>query len=39
MINPQGMDGLFWGKNHEDNNDWAERLIMVSEMRDLNVEK
>jgi hypothetical protein len=24
MTNPQGMDELFWGRDHEDVNDWAE---------------
>jgi hypothetical protein len=39
MTNPQGMDELFWGKDHEDVNDWAERLTMVAEVRDLNDDK
>jgi hypothetical protein len=39
MTSPQGMDELFWGKNHYDGNDWAERLIMAAEVRDLNVDK
>jgi hypothetical protein len=33
------MDELFWGRDHEDVNDWAERLTMAAEMRDLNVDK
>jgi hypothetical protein len=33
------MDELFWGKDHEDVNDWAERLTMVAEVRDLNDDK
>jgi len=36
MISPQGMDELFWGCDREDVNDWAERLNMVAEVRDLN---
>jgi len=39
MTNPQGMDELFWGRDHEDVNDWAERLTMAAEVRDLNAEK
>jgi hypothetical protein len=39
MISPQGMDELFWGKDHEDVNDWAKRLTMVAEVRDLNDDK
>ncbi len=39
MISPQGMDELFWGRDHEDVNDWAERLTMVTEVRDLNADK
>ncbi len=39
MTSPQGMDELFWGQDHEDVNDWAERLTMVVEVRDLNVDK
>jgi hypothetical protein len=39
MISPQGMDELFWGKDHEDVNDWVERLIMVIEVKDLNDDK
>jgi hypothetical protein len=33
------MDELFWGRDHEDVNDWAERLMMVAEVRDLTVDK
>jgi hypothetical protein len=29
------MDELFWGRNHEDVNDWVERLIMEAKVRDL----
>jgi len=33
------MDELFWGRDHEDVNDWAERLTMVAEVCDLNANK
>jgi hypothetical protein len=33
------MDELFWGRDHEDVNDWAERLTMVAEVRDLTANK
>jgi hypothetical protein len=33
------MDELFWGRDHEDVNDWAEWLTMVIEDRDLNANK
>jgi hypothetical protein len=33
------MDELFWGRDHEDVNDWAERLTMAAEVRDLIVDK
>jgi hypothetical protein len=33
------MDELFWGREHEDVNDWAERLTMAAEVRDLNDDK
>jgi len=33
------MDELFWGRDHEDVSDWAERLCMVAEVRDLNADK
>ncbi len=39
MTSLQGMDELFWGKDHDDVNDWAECLTMVAEVKDLNVDK
>jgi hypothetical protein len=39
MISPQGTDELFWGKDHEDVNDWVEHLIMATEVIDLNDDK
>ncbi len=33
------MDELFWGRDHEDVNNWAERLTMAAEVRDLIVDK
>jgi hypothetical protein len=33
------MDELFWGRDHEDVNDWAERLTMAAEVRNLNANK
>jgi hypothetical protein len=39
MTNPQGMDELFWGRDHENMNDWAEQLTMVAKVTDLNVDK
>ncbi len=39
MTSPQGMDELFWGRDHEDVNDWAERLTMAVEVRDPNADK
>jgi hypothetical protein len=39
MTNPQGMDELFWGMDHMDVNDWAERLTMATKIRDLNDDK
>ncbi len=39
MTSPQGMDELFWGRDHEDVGDWAERLSMAAEVRDLNADK
>jgi hypothetical protein len=33
------MDELFWGRDHEDVVDRAERLSMAAEVRDLNVDK
>ncbi len=39
MTSPRGMDELFWGRNHEDVNDWAERLTMANEVKVLNDDK
>ncbi|CAM6040901.1 unnamed protein product [Sphagnum compactum] len=39
MTSPQGMDELFWGQEHEDVSDWAERLTMAAEVRDFNADK
>jgi outer membrane receptor for ferric coprogen and ferric-rhodotorulic acid len=39
MTSSQGMDELFWGLDHEYVNDWAQRLTMVAEVQDLNVDK
>ncbi len=39
MTSPQGMDALFWGRDHEDVNNWAEKLTMAAEVRDLNADK
>jgi len=39
MTSLQGMDELFWGRDHEDVNDWAEQLTMAVEVRDLNGDK
>jgi len=39
MTSPQGMDELFWGRNHEDVNDWAEWFTMAAEVHDLNANK
>jgi hypothetical protein len=33
------MDELFWGCDHEDISDWAERLSMATEVRNLNADK
>jgi hypothetical protein len=33
------MDDLFWGREYEDVTDWAERLTMVAEVRDLTPDK
>jgi hypothetical protein len=33
------MAKLFWGRDHEDAVDWAERLSMAAEVRDLNADK
>jgi hypothetical protein len=39
MTSPQGMNELFWGRDHENMNDWVEQLTMVAKVRDLNVDK
>jgi hypothetical protein len=39
MTSPQGMDELFRGRDHEDVNDWAERVSMAVKVRDLNADK
>jgi hypothetical protein len=39
MISSQGMDELFWGREHKDVMDWAERLTMAVEVQDLNADK
>ncbi len=39
MTSPQGMDELFWGRDHEDVKDGAERLTMAAKVRDLNADK
>ncbi|CAM6060008.1 unnamed protein product [Sphagnum tenellum] len=39
MTSPQGLDELFWGREYEDVSDWAERLTMVAEVRDLTADK
>jgi hypothetical protein len=33
------MDELFWGHDHENVNDWVERLSMAAKVRDLNTDK
>jgi len=33
------MDELFWGRDHEDVNDWVERFTMAAEVQDLNGDK
>jgi hypothetical protein len=33
------MDELYWGRDHEDVNDWVEHLTMATEVKDLNDEK
>jgi hypothetical protein len=33
------MDELFWGRDHEDVNDWAEQLTMAAKVQDLNADK
>jgi len=35
MTSPQGMDELYWGRDHEGVNDWVEHLTMATEVRDL----
>jgi hypothetical protein len=39
MTSPLGVDELFWGRDHEDVNDWAQCLILAIEVRDLNDDK
>jgi hypothetical protein len=39
MISLQGMDELYWGKDHEDVNNWAEHLTMAVEVTNLNDDK
>ncbi len=39
MTSPQGMNELLWGRDHEDVNDWAERLTMAAKVRDLAPDK
>jgi hypothetical protein len=39
MTSPQGLDELFWGREYEDVGDWAERLTMAAEVRDLTADK
>ncbi len=39
MTSLQGMDELFWGKDHEDVNDQAECLIMAAEVKYFNDDK
>jgi hypothetical protein len=39
MASPQGLDDLFWGREYEDITDWAERLTMAAEVRDLTPDK
>jgi hypothetical protein len=39
MTSPQGMDNLFWGRDYENVSDWAERLTMATEVRDLTLDK
>jgi hypothetical protein len=33
------VDELFWGREYEDVSDWAERLTMAAEVRDLTADK
>jgi len=39
MTSLQCLDDLFWGRDHEDVTDWAERLTMAAEVRDLTPDK
>jgi hypothetical protein len=39
MTSLQGVDELYWGRDHEDVNDWVEHLTMVVEVKDLNDDK
>ncbi len=39
MINPKGMDELFWGKDMEDVFDWVERLQIAIEVQKYEEEK
>jgi hypothetical protein len=39
MINPKGMEELFWGKDMEDIFDWTKRLQMVVEVKELDEDK
>ncbi len=39
MTSPHGMDKLFWGRHHEDVNDQAKKLTMVTKVQDSNVDK
>jgi hypothetical protein len=39
MINPKGMDKLFWGKDMEDVFDWTKRLQMVRKVKELDEDK
>jgi len=33
------MDELFWGHDHEDVSDWAERFSMAAKVHDFNANK
>jgi len=39
MNSPQGAYELFWGKDHEDVNNWAEHLTMAIKVKDFNDDK
>jgi hypothetical protein len=39
MTSPQEMDELFWGRDHEDVNDWAERFTMAAKVHNLTADK